>query len=221
MSMRAPVLADYYSCYDDLARHHTEDVDYAVHTRRPHYFRIAILAPHGGRIEGGTSEVARLIAGDEHGLYLFEGLRTSADNFERLHLTSHYFDEPRCLDLIAGCDTAIAVHGYAAAGPDVLLGGRDERLKQALAPALAAQGLSVLTEGHRYPGRDPRNVCNRTRSGRGVQVELSDRLRKSRDWSGLVRAVRAVLGAVPPPYEPRSRSVARQPMSRRYCTRFQ
>jgi phage replication-related protein YjqB (UPF0714/DUF867 family) len=192
--MRNPVPADHYLGYDDLARTHTEGVDYAVHVRRPESSRVAILAPHGGRIEGGTSEVARLIAGAEHGLYLFEGLRTTGDNFDRLHLTSHCFDEPRCLDLIADCDTVIAVHGYAAPGPDVLLGGRDDRFKQELAPALAAQGLSVLTDGHRFPGRDPRNVCNRARSGQGVQVELSAKLRRARNWSGLVHAVRSVLG---------------------------
>jgi phage replication-related protein YjqB (UPF0714/DUF867 family) len=192
--MRKPAPSEDFRCYDDLARHYAEGVDYAVHVRPRDRSRVAVLAPHGGRIEGGTSEIARLIAGDEHGLYLFEGLRTTGDNFDCLHLASHCFDEPRCLHLIAGCDTVIAVHGYAATGPDVLLGGRNERLKQQLARALAALGLSFLTDGHRFPGRDPRNVCNRCRSGEGVQLELSDRLRQARDWSGFVYAVRTVLG---------------------------
>jgi phage replication-related protein YjqB (UPF0714/DUF867 family) len=192
--MRASVSADDYSGYGDLTRDHAEGVDYVVHVRPPASSRVAIIAPHGGRIEGGTSEVARLIAGHDHGLYLFEGIRVTDDNFDRLHLTSRFFDEPRCLGLIAGCDTAIAVHGYASHGPDVLLGGLDERLKSELAPSLMAQGLSVQTHGHSFPGREPLNVCNRTRLGRGVQMELSAGFRRTRAWSGLVEAVRAVLG---------------------------
>lgn len=155
--------------------------------------RVAVIAPHGGRIEGRTSEIARLIAGDEHHLYLFEGLRTTGDNFDCLHLASHRFDEPRALDLISGCDTVVAVHGYAARGPDVLLGGLNERLKREVAGALAESGFSCVTDGHRFPGTDPRNICNRGRSGEGVQLELSEQFRKSGDCPLLARAVRGVL----------------------------
>ena len=154
---------------------------------------VAVLAPHGGRIEGRTSEIARLIAGDEHRLYLFEGLRMTGDNFDRLHLASHRFDEPRALDLISSCDTVVAVHGYAASGPDVLLGGLNEGLKREIAQALARTGFSCLTDGHRFPGRDPRNICNRGRSGEGVQIELSEDLRKAGNWPLLAAAVRNVL----------------------------
>jgi phage replication-related protein YjqB (UPF0714/DUF867 family) len=183
-----------FRCYDELAQRYLEGVDYAVHVMPRERSRVAVLAPHGGRIEGRTSEIARLIAGDEHRLYLFEGLRTTGDNFDCLHLASHWFDEPRALDLISGCDTVVAVHGYAAPGADVLLGGLNERLKEAVAHALAAFGFSCLIDGHRFPGRHPRNICNRGRSGKGVQLELSEGLRKAGDWPGLAGAVRAVLG---------------------------
>ena len=190
---RNPAPSDSYRCYDDLARRFAEGIDFAVHLRRCERSAVAILAPHGGCIEGGTSEVARLIAGDEHGLYLFEGLRTTGDNFACLHLASHCFDEPRCLELIRDCDTVISVHGFAAAAPDVLLGGLDERLKQLLADALTACGFSVLSHGHRFPGRDPRNICNRGRGGEGVQLELSEELRASGDRLGFADAVRSVI----------------------------
>ena len=195
--MRKRVPADELRGYDDLSRRYTEGVDFAVHVRARDRARVAVVAPHGGRIEGGTSEVSRLIAGDDHSLYLFEGLRTTNDNFHLLHLASHCFDEPRCLGLVAGCETVVTVHGYAAPGPDVLLGGRDEHLKQEIARELASAGVSVLAEGHRYPGRDPQNICNRGRRGAGVQLELSDRLRLARDWMDLARAVRAVLARAP------------------------
>ncbi len=195
--MRKPVLSDVFLCYDDLAARYTEGIDYAVQILRREQSRVAILAPQGGRIEGRTSEVARLIAGDEHRLYLFEGLRTGGDNFDCLHLASHRFDEPRALDLIAACDTVVAVHGYAARGPDVLLGGLHEPLKLQIAESLAANGFTCELEGHRYPGRDPRNICNRGRSGQGVQLELSDGLRKAGDRTAFAEAVRGALAAMP------------------------
>jgi phage replication-related protein YjqB (UPF0714/DUF867 family) len=182
-----------FRCYDELARRYLEGVDYAVHVVPRERSRVAVLAPHGGRIEGRTSEIARLIAGDEHALYLFEGLRMTGDNFDCLHLASHCFDEPRALDLISGCDTVVAVHGYAAPGPDVLLGGLNEGLKEEVAQALAQIGISCSTDGHRFPGRHPRNICNRGRSGAGVQLELSEGLRKAGGWPELAGAVRTVL----------------------------
>jgi len=56
-------------CYGDLARHYTEGVDYAVHVAPRERSGVAILAPHGGRIEGRTSEIARLIAGEDYGFF--------------------------------------------------------------------------------------------------------------------------------------------------------
>jgi phage replication-related protein YjqB (UPF0714/DUF867 family) len=188
-----PVLASDLRNYDHLAQHYREGVDFAVHVTARERSGVAVLAPHGGRIEGRTSEIARLIAGDEHRLYLFEGLRMTGDNFDRLHLASHRFDEPRALDLISSCDIVVAVHGYAASGPDVLLGGLNERLKREIAQALAETGFSCLTDGHRFPGKDPLNICNRGRSGEGVQIELSEDLRKAGDWTLLAATVRDVL----------------------------
>jgi phage replication-related protein YjqB (UPF0714/DUF867 family) len=193
--VRQPVSSNDLRGYEDLAQRYAEGVDYAVHVMARERSRTAILAPHGGRIEGRTSEVARLIAGDEHRLYLFEGLRPSGDNFDCLHLASHRFDEPRALALIADCDSVVAIHGYAAPGPDVLLGGLNEMLKAQIARALAQIGLACEMEGHRFPGRHPDNICNRGRSGEGVQLELSEGLRRSGDRRGLVAAVRAVLAA--------------------------
>ncbi len=196
MSVRKPVHSDDYLCYGDLAGHYDEGIDYAVEVLPRELSRIAVLAPHGGRIEGRTSEVARLIAGDEHRLYLFEGLRTTGDNFDCLHLASHRFDEPRALELIAVCDTVVAVHGYAARGPDILLGGLNERLKLEIAEALEANRFTCQADGHRFPGKDPRNICNRGRSGAGVQFELSEKLRKAGDLPALAGVVRDVLAGL-------------------------
>jgi phage replication-related protein YjqB (UPF0714/DUF867 family) len=190
-----PLCSNDVRCFADLKDRYTEGVDYLVRVVSRVASNVAVLAPHGGRIEGRTSEIARLIAGDAHRLYLFEGLRSGGDNFDCLHLASHQFDEPRALELISDCDVVVAVHGYAAAGPDVLLGGLDERLKGEVAGAIAHCGLSCLTDGHRFPGRHPRNICNRGRSGAGVQLELSEGLRRAGNWRGLGAALRKVLGS--------------------------
>jgi phage replication-related protein YjqB (UPF0714/DUF867 family) len=176
-----------------LAASAVEGRDYRIVVQRRAGARAAVLAPHGGGIERDTSAVARLVAGEELHLYLFEGL-LPAHNHERLHLTSHCFDEPRCLALLAEADQVIAVHGCALPEARALLGGRDEALKAALAAALRDAGLDVETDGHRFPGLHPDNVCNRGRSGRGVQLELSDRLRDADLRGPVAAAVRAALG---------------------------
>jgi phage replication-related protein YjqB (UPF0714/DUF867 family) len=182
---------DRYAAYIELARHQIEGEDYRVTVLR-RGSGIAVIAPHGGRIERGTSEVARAIAGEDLDLYLFEGCLPSL-NFETLHLTSRHFDEPRALALIAGCHTVLAVHGVADIGERALLGGRDSALACMIADRLFVRGVRAQVSGHRYPGRDAANVCNRGASGRGVQLELSDRLRGGLLEPSVVEAVRLAL----------------------------
>ncbi len=92
--MNAP--GDDYRDYADLAKVQVENTDYRVYVRPNPNSTVAVIAPHGGGIEQHTSDVARAIAGDEFNLYLFEGIRPSR-NYATLHLTSHRFDEPRCV----------------------------------------------------------------------------------------------------------------------------
>jgi phage replication-related protein YjqB (UPF0714/DUF867 family) len=70
---------------------------------------VAIIAPHGGKIEPGTSIIAAAIAADDYCLYCFEGRKCQGNRY--LHITSTHFDEPQCLTLISGCDQVVAVHG--------------------------------------------------------------------------------------------------------------
>ena len=185
---------DRYRSYNELAAAHREGIDFQVHALH-RGSGIAIIAPHGGRIERGTSELARAIAGADFDLYLFEGCLPSL-NFETLHLTSHHFDEPRCLSMISGCHTVLAIHGVADPGELALLGGRDVVLAGALADSMYARGVRARISGHRYPGRDARNLCNRGAKGAGVQIELSDRLRGGPLEPCVIDAVRRTLHAV-------------------------
>lgn len=95
-------LAKNFRSFADLAAAYERDRDYRiVRLLRPES-GVAILAPHGGSIEAHTSDIARDIAGRDFNLYLFEGL-LKAGNFAALHLSSHLFDEPDCLDLLRAC----------------------------------------------------------------------------------------------------------------------
>jgi len=181
-----------YGCYADLAVAQVEGADFSVCVQRRPESPIAILAPHGGGIEAGTSEIARAVAGSEFNLYLFEGIRP-AGNYAALHLTSHCFDEPRCLALLSACDHVVTIHGCRGSTPRALLGGLDLGLKKMIADAIAAVGIESHLVGHPYHAVHPRNICNRGRRGAGVQIELTSALRLRKSNRGIVSAVRAVL----------------------------
>ena len=115
-----------------------------------------------------------------------------------LHITSHRFDEHSCLDLLAACDSVVAVHGYTGYDEAILLGGLDEGLKARVAASLRATGFEAATDGHQFPGTEPTNICNRCRTGRGVQIESSRHIRDSEERRlKLVKAVRAALSKAP------------------------
>ena len=166
---------DHYPDFAALTRHEHAERDW----RRFCVERgsdVAIIAPHGGGIEAGTSELARGIAGVELSLYCFEGIKRRGN--QRLHVSSVRFDDPRCLRLLSTARHALAVHGCAGRELAVHIGGADECLRAQMIEALRARGFEAradVSEEHR--GRDPRNVCNRAGSGRGVQLELTAGLR--------------------------------------------
>ncbi len=187
------VFADSYTGYADLAKHQLRGIDYEIEVLRRPASAVAIIAPHGGSIERGTSGIAREIAGQDFNLYLFQGIKSSG-NYAALHLTSRRFDEPLCLELIAPCSYVVAIHGYRdRRSEEVLLGGLDHALKAQLADHLGRIGVPTQTFGHRYPAIDPNNICNRGRLRKGVQLEFSACLRRNAAQRGLVNAIRSVL----------------------------
>ena len=138
-----------------------------------------MIAPHGGYIEPGTTEIARAIAGDDLSVYSFIGLRPGRPHGD-LHITSRLFDEPRCFALLARSEVAVAIHGRADIDDPLLvyLGGLDTALRDRLRETLTAAGFEARHDAQRYPGLHAMNVCNRGRSGRGVQLELPRSLRR-------------------------------------------
>ncbi len=169
---------DRFEHYADLDEKYTEGVHFS-RIARDRGGTILILAPHGGGIERGTSELARSIAGDSLSLYLFEGLMPTALESQALHITSTKFDEPGCLKLIGNFEKALAIHGSSGKEPMIYVGGKDDDLKDALIAELSARGHPVQPGRGRLAGIFPTNICNRTSSGKGVQLELSNGLRRS------------------------------------------
>ena len=139
---------------------------------------VLIIAPHGGKIEKWTSEIAAEISGVEYNLYCFEGRKRNHNR--DLHITSARFDEPQALEMLSGCNQVVAVHGCAGDEQVVYLGGLDHVLKNAIGQSLAAHGIAVgKHDDPKLQGEHPRNICNRGRRGCGAQLELSHGLRSS------------------------------------------
>lgn len=134
--------ADSYKGFKDLANAQVEGTDYRIQVRPNAGSSIAVIAPHGASIEQYTSDVACAVAGTDFNLYMFEEFR-HAGNYAALHLTSHRFDEPRCMELLSNCDHVIAIHGCGGDVQQALVGGLDEPLKAAMGHAIADLGIDI------------------------------------------------------------------------------
>ena len=106
MSSQRPI-PDKYASFADLEKGERLGVDYRVRSvsRKA---RTAIVAPHGGRIEPGTSEIAEAIALEDLSFYAFEGIKRR--NNGRLHITSTGFDEPACFALVTQAERVITIN---------------------------------------------------------------------------------------------------------------
>ena len=185
-----------------------EGVDYSRRYRRHEWFdddlsqryavqRTAILAPHGGGIETGTSELCLAIAGYHpaglvptpaggpvHDYWMFEGLRSSGNG--DLHVTSTNCDDPVARALAGGSLNAVGLHGCTAAQAGladgtqaVLVGGRNGTFKTKLLTRLGAAGIRPIDAASvsDLNGDEPTNIANRTLLGAGAQLELTTSLR--------------------------------------------
>ena len=187
-----------------------EGVDYGRRHRRHELFddsldqqpalaRTTIIAPHGGGIETGTSELCLAVAGYQpatlevtppagptYDYWMFEGLRP-ADNDE-LHVTSTRCDDAAAVSFCAGSLNALALHGcrpvtvgLPETSETVLVGGRNFTFKQYLLEAFADRQLDARDAApfKAINGDDPANIVNRTLLGMGAHLELTSPLRSA------------------------------------------
>jgi phage replication-related protein YjqB (UPF0714/DUF867 family) len=115
-------MVDKYRNFEQLANSEQENVDFRI-LCRARESNTVIVAPHGGAIEPGTSEIADAVASEDSSFYAFEGLKP--DHNGDLHITSSRFDEPRCIALIESSVFVITIHGEASDLKAIYLGGRD------------------------------------------------------------------------------------------------
>jgi len=185
-------MVDKYETFAELAQFEVSGTDYRVRAVARPDSPVIVIAPHGGTIEIGTSELAQLIAGDEHNLFAFEGLKAEWGPNRDLHITSHRFDHPECLAHVERASVVLAVHGCRGEA-EIFVGGLDEELTGLLAERLSSAGFRATAEGHRYPGRNPLNICNRGVRGRGAQLEVTLDLRDSPARTRIADVVRETL----------------------------
>ena len=150
--------------------------------------KITIIAPHGGKIEPRTSDIAIYIAAETYNYYCFEGIKTKDNGC--LHITSHNFNEPNAIKLISKSEIVVAIHACTGNSGTVYIGGADQVLKQRIADALETRGIHISKDHPRFKGSNPNNICNQGKSKKGVQLEVSRDLRD--DWEKIGRITEAV-----------------------------
>lgn len=170
-------MPDKYNSFSALAKSETLGRDFLVR-RLVRPGATVVIAPHGGGIEPGTSELAEAIAGEDFSFYTFEGIKAAGNR--DLHITSTRFDEPKCLALVRISPQVIAIHGEESESQAVFLGGLAAETLTSLRHALTTSGFRVEThDNHALQGRNTANICNRGQNARGIQLELSNGLRRS------------------------------------------
>ena len=167
---------DMYGSYEELRQIEQEDQDFKICCQE-RSSGVAIMAPHGGGIEPGTSEIAKEVAKPEHTFYAFEGLKPRGNRV--LHLTSTNFDEPIGLGIAQKAQQVVTIHGCATKEEIVHLGGLDSDLKNKIQTCLSNEGFRVgESQILAAQGASRDNICNRSKNGRGVQIEVSSGLRR-------------------------------------------
>ncbi|MCJ1656861.1 poly-gamma-glutamate hydrolase family protein [Staphylococcus sp. NRL 16/872] len=163
---------DYYSSFNDLAKHTTKGKDWGILTKNRKDDRILVTAIHGGGIEPGTTELARRIANiGKYDFYSFEG-RLPEHN-EKLHITSTVFNEPILEKMLKHTDETISIHGYAGEDPVVYVGGQDKKLAKSITHSLEDKGFTVQKSPKGVEATSSDNIINRDDEESGVQLELT------------------------------------------------
>jgi phage replication-related protein YjqB (UPF0714/DUF867 family) len=189
----AALAADRYPNLAALRADKKEGVDFRVETL-DRSSPVTVLAIHGGKIEPGSSALARRLAGQDWNLYLFEGLSAPAHD---LHVTAAHFDDPPAVALALRSTVAVSIHGEKGITREACVGGADLELARRVADALRQASFAAEQPCRRLPGESPKNIVNRAKSG--VQLEMTkpflDLLNENA--GEMERFVKAVRSAIP------------------------
>ena len=140
--------------------------------------RCLVVAPHGGGIEPGTSEILRALTDlGDWAWYEFAGFLRKG-NKEALHITSTQFDEPILLTLLPRANFILAIHGANGRSDHAAyVGGTWDAGRATIAAtinaATAKHGINAVDAPAHLGGAESTNLTNRGRLARGVQLEFS------------------------------------------------
>src|SRR4030095_10594712 len=161
---------------------------------------IFIMAPHGGGIETGTTELALATAGftndfnahpvtsKKYDYFIFNGINSKSKN-DDLHVTSSKYDDPVANELVRHSLISLAFHGCTDEQPvettgtgykACLIGGLDKPFKKILNRRLDEAGFNAfITTQESLNGDIPENIINTNRRKTGAQFELTTSFRNS------------------------------------------
>ena len=167
---------DKYKNFIELKKNEEEGKDYIIRFRNADS-AIAVMAPHGGGIEPGTMDLTDEIAGKDFIFYSFSGVKKRGNSV--LHIESTRFDEPAAIEIAGNADTVITIHGCRDKCDIIYIGGKNNGLGRAILGQLTNAGFNVRnSQDSELKGKNDYNICNRCRSGKGVQLEISRGLRQ-------------------------------------------
>lgn len=172
---------DRFRSFLELADAYVRGKDFHITTRvgstQP---GVLIMAPHGGKIEARTAEIADATAGQDYSCYLFEA-KLPANNKEEMHIASENYDVPEALTAVETAEFVIALHGRRDVDDpeNIWMGGLDVEFSKHIGSALhETGGFPVRYNPPAFKGTHPQNICNRGTSNAGVQLEIPMALRE-------------------------------------------
>jgi phage replication-related protein YjqB (UPF0714/DUF867 family) len=142
-----------------------------------------LVAPHGGGIEPGTSEILRsFVEVGGWAWYEFAGFLRKG-NKEALHISSTRFDEPTLKSMLPQAGFVITFHGSSESGePSVYVGGKWKLGRQTVIESINScakeHGIRATDAvddagAAQLCGLDDANITNLGRRTEGVQLEFS------------------------------------------------
>ena len=142
-----------------------------------------LIAPHGGGIEPGSSEIMRAVA--EVGgwaWYEFAGFLRKG-NKDALHISSTDFDEPTLQSMLPRAGFLFAFHGASESGePIVYVGGKwtlgRRTAVESINGSFTKHGIRAVDATDdaavaHLRGLDDSNITNLGKRGEGIQLEFS------------------------------------------------
>ncbi len=167
---------DRYSSFEELYKGEKEGIDYRKQVVK-RASDCLIMAPHGGKIEPGTSELAKAVASEDHSLYLFEGIRKRPHG--DLHVTSHKYDDDEAIEIVGEHSIVVAFHGRGDRNDPATIhvGGLDTTCRDAIINELSSKSFEAAVGCGELAGKHKNNICNRGSRSIGVQLEIPKTLR--------------------------------------------